>query len=56
VKCSNEQRVLAMLMLLLPVATAVLAQSYKPALEYASLMNLPFCEASRLQEVSLNND
>jgi len=40
-----------MLMLLLPGATAVMAQSYKPALEYASLMNPRFCEANFLELV-----
>jgi hypothetical protein len=43
-KWANRQRALGMVMLLLLGSTAALGQSYKPAIEYQSLLNLRFYE------------
>ena len=43
-KHSNEQPVLAILLLLLMSATAAVGQSYKPTIEYQSLMNMHYYE------------
>jgi hypothetical protein len=41
-KAMVERRVLTVILLLLLTATGVLGQSYKPAIEYQSLMNLRY--------------
>ena len=45
-KHSNERRALAIFLLLLLTTTTAIGQSYQPAVEYHSLMNLRFYEAS----------